>query len=142
MTMRLSTAGRYALRAMVDLALHAGEGPILRKDIAERQEISLQYLSQLLRKLKQAGLVDSVKGPGGGYVLTREASQIRAIDVLRGVEENITPVYCVAEEQIATCPRVDGCPTHWLWKRLDQVIYEVLDSVTLTELCEHSYSSI
>jgi Rrf2 family protein len=127
---------------MVDLALHSGEGPILRKEIAARQEISSQYLSRLMVKLKQAGLVDSVKGPGGGYMLTRDATQIRAIDVLRGVEETVTPVFCVDAEQEFTCPRVDGCPTHWLWKRLDQAIYDVLDSVTLAELCEHSHVSI
>ena len=140
--MRLSTVGRYALRAMVDLALHSGEGPVLRKDIAARQELPLPYLSRLLRKLKQAGLVDSVRGPGGGYILTRDVKQIRAIDVLRGVEETVTPVFCVDAEEEFTCPRIDGCPTHWLWQRLDQAIYDVLDSVTLAELCEHSHFSL
>ena len=140
--MRLSTVGRYALRAMVDLALHAGEGPVLRKEIAARQEISMQYLSRLLLRLKKAGLVDSVKGPGGGYLLTRDAAQIRAIDVLRGVEETVTPVFCVDAEGEFTCPRVDGCPTHWLWMRLDQAIFEVLDSVTLADLCAHSHIPI
>jgi Rrf2 family iron-sulfur cluster assembly transcriptional regulator len=136
--MRLTTAGRYALRAIVDIALHSGEGPVLRKEIAARQEISLQYLSKLLRKLKQAGLVDSVMGPGGGYVLTRDAAQIKAIDVLRGVEETVTPVFCVEAGQEVTCPRVDGCPTHWLWIRLNQAIFDVLDAVTVAELCDHA----
>jgi Rrf2 family protein len=134
--MRISTAGRYTLRAMIDIAQHAADGPVLRKEIAARQEISLHYLTQLLRKLKQAGLVDSVMGPGGGYILTRDAAEIRAIDVLLGAEETMTPVYCVHQEDGNACPRVDGCPSHWLWNRLDQAIYEVLDSVTLADLCE------
>ncbi len=83
--MRLSTLGRYALRAMVDVALHGGEGPVQRREIAERQEISGHYLAQLLAKLRRAGLVQSMLGPGGGYVLARPASEISAGDVLRAV---------------------------------------------------------
>ena len=80
--------------------------------------------------------------PQGGCVRhqPRGWAQIRAIDVLLGVEETVTPVFCVDAEGEFTCPRVDGCPTHWLWNRLDQAIYEVLDSVTLAELCEHSHN--
>ena len=136
--MRLSTVGRYALRAMVDLSLHEEKGPVHCKDIAERQEVSDQYLSQLFLKLKRAGLVESIRGPGGGYMLTRDATQIRAGDVLRAVDETLDPVFCVDGGEGPTCHRVDGCPTHRLWVRLGQVIQEVLDSVTLAELGEGS----
>ena len=136
--MRLSTVGRYALRAMVDLALHADEGPIHCVAIAERQEVSDQYLSQLFLKLKRANLVRSIRGPGGGYVLARDADAIGAGDVLRAVEETLDPVYCVDDGQDLACHRADGCPTHWLWKQLGEAIHSVLDSVSLTELGEHA----
>lgn len=137
--MRLSTVGRYALRAMVDLALHAQEGPVQCKEIAERQEVSNQYLSQLFLKLRRAGLVQSVRGPGGGYTLARDAAQINAGDVLRAVDETLDPVFCVDEGQESACERADGCPTHWLWARLGDAIHQVLDSVTVAELCQHSH---
>lgn len=137
--MRLSTVGRYALRAMVDLALYNEAGPARCAEIARRQEVSDQYLSQLFLKLKRADLVRSVRGPGGGYVLARSADEISAGDVLRAVEETIEPVYCVDEDSQATCPRVEGCPTHWLWAKLGDSISSVLDSVTLAELCEHAH---
>jgi Rrf2 family iron-sulfur cluster assembly transcriptional regulator len=136
--MRLSTVGRYALRAMVDLALHNGEGPVRCQEIAARQELSVQYLSRLFLKLRRAGLIDSVRGPGGGYVLARDATLIRASDVLGAVDEILDPVFCVDRGQEPACHRADGCPTHWLWARLGQAIHELLDSVTLAELCEHS----
>ncbi|MBL7200569.1 MAG: Rrf2 family transcriptional regulator [Anaerolineae bacterium] len=133
--MRLSTLGRYALRAMVDVALHGGEGPVQRREIAERQEISGHYLAQLLAKLRRAGLVQSMLGPGGGYVLARPASEISAGDVLRAVEESLSPVYCVDSNQEGVCQREDGCPTRVLWARLGKAVSEVLDATTLAELC-------
>ena len=134
--MRLSTVGRYALRAMVDLAMHQDRGPVLRQEIAERQEVSNDYLAQLFIKLRRAGLVKSVRGPGGGYMLARDPAKVSAGDVLRAVEETLEPVYCVGDGQGAACHRVDGCPTHWLWMRLGEAIHQVLDSVPLAELCE------
>jgi Rrf2 family iron-sulfur cluster assembly transcriptional regulator len=136
--MRLSTVGRYALRAMVDLTLHSEGGPILCKDIAERQEVSNQYLSQLFLRLKRADLIESVRGPGGGYVLARDAAAISAGDVLRAVEETLDPVFCVDRDPQKTCPRVDGCPTHWLWTQLGEAIHQVLDSVTMSDLCQRA----
>ena len=127
---------------MVDLALYAQQGPVLCKEIAERQEISDQYLSQLLLRLKRAKLVRSVRGPGGGYVLARDAGQISASDVLRAVEETLEPVFCVDDGSQSSCHRVDGCPTHWLWARLGDAINGVLDSVTLDELCQHAGTEI
>jgi Rrf2 family protein len=124
---------------MVDLALHNGDGPVLCKEIAARQEVSSQYLSRLFLKLKRAGLVNSVKGPGGGYVLARDAAQIRAGEVLLAVDEILDPVFCVDRGQESACDRAEGCPTHWLWAQLGDAIHGVLDSVTLADLCEHSY---
>ena len=132
--MRLSTVGRYALRAMVDLALHSGDGPVPCKEIAARQEVSQLYLSRLFLKLTRAGLIDSVKGPGGGYLLARDAARIRASDVLLAVDEILDPVFCVDRGQEPACPRVVGCPTHWLWARLGDAIHEALDAVTVAEL--------
>ena len=136
--MRLSTVGRYALRAMVDLACYGGSEPVPRYEIAARQEVSEQYLAQLFLKLKYAGLVESVRGPGGGYLLALAPTQITAGDVLRAVEETLAPVYCVGDEEDTVCERVDGCPTHWLWQRLGEAIRQTLDSVTLSELCAHA----
>jgi Rrf2 family iron-sulfur cluster assembly transcriptional regulator len=136
--MRLSTVGRYALRAMVDLALYGVEAPAPCAEIARRQEVSDQYLSQLFLKLKRAGLVESVRGPGGGYVLARSPDRISAGQVLRAVDEKLEPVYCVDKGPQTTCHRVDGCPTHWLWAKLGDAIHGVLDSVTLAELCQHA----
>ena len=136
--MRLSTRGRYALRAMIDLALHADEGPVLRSDIAERQEVSADYIEQLFVKLRRAGLIESVRGPGGGYILAKSADQIRAGDIIRTVEGPIALVHCVAPQQEDACHRVDSCVTHLLWKRLSDKVAEVLDSVTLTDLCDQA----
>jgi Rrf2 family protein len=132
--MRVSTRGRYALRAMVDLALHADGEPVLRQEIAERQDISADYVAQLFRPLHKAGLVESVKGPGGGYLLARDAVDITAGDVVRAVEGPVAAVYCVLEDDDPTCNRVDRCATHLLWKRLSAVMTEFLDSVTLQDL--------
>ena len=136
--MRLSTLGRYALRAMVDLASHQDQGPVLRRDIVARQEISSNYLAHLFGRLKQAGLIKSVMGPGGGYVLARNAADISAGDVLRAVDEILEPVFCVDADPRLVCPRVDSCVTHLLWAQLGRHIIELLDSVTLAELCEQS----
>jgi Rrf2 family cysteine metabolism transcriptional repressor len=136
--MRLSTRGRYALRAMIDLALHSDEGPILRSDIAERQEVSAHYIEQLFVKLRRAGLIESFRGPGGGYILAKDADQIKAGDIIRTVEGPIALVHCVAPQQEAACHRVHNCVTHLLWKRLSDKVAEVLDSVTLRELCDQA----
>jgi Rrf2 family protein len=122
---------------MVDLALNVDDSPVPRYEVAERQEISEHYLAQLFLRLRHAGLVESVRGPGGGYVLARHPDTITAGEVLRAVDETLSPVYCVSEDE-EECPRVDGCPTHWLWHRLDAAIRDTLDAVSLAELCEHA----
>ena len=105
--MRISTRGRYALRAMIDLAQHGGSDPVSRQDMSDRQEISADYVAQIFRHLQTAGLVEGVKGPGGGYRLTRDPTLIRAGDVVRAVEGPIAVVRCTLP-----CPGED--PAHSL----------------------------
>ncbi|MGA9348125.1 MAG: Rrf2 family transcriptional regulator [Anaerolineae bacterium] len=136
--MQISTKGRYALRAMIDLGLHVDQGPVLRKDIAERQEISSDYIGQLFVELRKAGFIESVKGPGGGYVLAQDADKIRAGDIIRAVEGPIVLVHCVSPNPEDVCHRMDGCAAHLLWKRLSNTIEEILDSVTLKDLCDQA----
>ena len=136
--MRLSTRGRYAVRAMVDVAMHGADGPVPREQIAARQEVSALYLAQLLAKLGKAGLVESVKGPGGGYLLARPASGIRAGDIIRAVEEPLAPVACVDDPPDEPCHRRAECVTHLLWTELGQRIEAFLDGVTLQDLCDQA----
>ncbi|MGD2143245.1 MAG: Rrf2 family transcriptional regulator [Anaerolineae bacterium] len=135
---RISTRGRYALRAMVDLALHSDEGPVARQDLAARQKISADYVAQLFRRLQDAGLVEGVKGPGGGYRLTRDAGDIRAGDVVEAVEGPLALVHCVEPTGEPACIRVDHCVTHLVWKRLSALMSDFLDSITLQALCDEA----
>jgi Rrf2 family cysteine metabolism transcriptional repressor len=134
---RVSTRGRYALRAMIDLARHAGEEPVLRQDIAQRQNISADYVAQLFRPLHKAGLVEGVKGPGGGYRLARDAAAITAGDVVQAVEGPISVVQCVLPRD-DSCARAERCAAHLLWVQLSAVMTEFLDSVTLQDLCDEA----
>jgi Rrf2 family cysteine metabolism transcriptional repressor len=135
---RISTRGRYALRAMVDLALHAGEETVSRQDIAQRQAISSDYVAQLFRQLSAAGLVEGVKGPGGGYRLAHDAAAISAGDVVQAVEGPVAVVHCTLPDDDPPCNRVDRCVTHLLWKQLSAAMTELLDSVTLKDLCDEA----
>jgi Rrf2 family cysteine metabolism transcriptional repressor len=142
--MRISTRGRYALRAMVDVAQHGDNGPVPRQDISDRQEISADYLAQLFMRLQAAGLVEGVKGPGGGYRLIREPSLIRAGDVVRAVEGPVAVVDCTmpCPDEGPACKRVNHCVTHLLWKRVSEAVTEVLDSVTLKDLADQAKTLI
>ena len=132
--MRVSTRGRYALRIMVDLALHADEGPVPRRDIAARQELSADYGAQLCRRLREAGLIRGVMGPGGGYTLARGAATITAGDVMRAVEGPISIVHCTDSSDEPSCTHLDRCTSHMLWEGLSKVMADFLDSVTLQNL--------
>jgi len=134
--LRVSTKGRYALRAMVDIGLHQEDGPVLRHQIAERQAISANYAAQIFRKLVSAGLVRSTKGPGGGYELAKPPAEIRAGDVLRAIEGPIALVHCVLQEDATPCGRVEGCVTHRLWSDLSSQMESFLDGVTLLRLIQ------
>lgn len=132
--MKLSTKGRYGVRAMADLAQHAGEGPISLKNIAERQDISEPYLEQLFSSLRKGGLVKSVRGAQGGYILGKESRDIRIGDIIRILEGPIAPVNCVAEEDPEFCARAEFCATKTIWAKVRDSISEVLDSITLEDV--------
>ncbi len=136
--MKLSTKGRYGLRAMVDLAQHKDEGPVAVHSIAERQGLSDRYLEQLMVPLKKAGLVKSVRGAQGGYTLARGSEKIIVGDVVRALEGPIAPVECVSEEFPDECARSEECVTRIVWTKMRNAITEALDSFTLADLVEES----
>ena len=134
--MRISTRGQYGLRAMCFLAMNNSRAPTPLRDISEREGISMQYLEQLFRVLREAGLVESVRGAKGGYLLARDPSEISVGDVVRAVEGPIAPVECVdAGEDGECCERQHSCLTRQAWLRLRDSMVETLDSITLSELC-------
>ncbi|MFC2077341.1 RrF2 family transcriptional regulator [Candidatus Bipolaricaulota bacterium] len=135
---RIPTQGRYAVRAMIDIGLHQEQGPVLRQEIARRQEISANYVAQIFRQLTASELVVSVKGPGGGYSLARNPDQICAGDILRAVEGPFALVHCVLEDDEKPCDRTEKCVTHRLWTRLSRNLEEYLDSVTLQDLIDEA----
>jgi Rrf2 family iron-sulfur cluster assembly transcriptional regulator len=129
--MRLTTKGRFAVTALIDLALRSGDGPVTLAGISERQKISLSYLEQLFGKLRRNSLVDSVRGPGGGYCLARPTELITVADIVRAVDESFDATQCGGREN---CRDEDRCMTHELWATLNFKMYEYLTSVTLSEL--------
>ncbi|MCB2262063.1 MAG: Fe-S cluster assembly transcriptional regulator IscR [Candidatus Thiosymbion ectosymbiont of Robbea hypermnestra] len=131
--MRLTTKGRYAVTAMLDLALHHGRGPIALADIAERQGISLSYLEQLFSRLRTRALVSSVRGPGGGYKLMREASEIPVAEVISAVDENVDTTRCGGAHN---CRNQGPCLTHDLWQDLSTRIYDYLNHISLQDLVD------
>lgn len=131
--MKLSTKGRYAVMAMTDLGKTNTGKPVALADVAERQEISLSYLEQLFGKLRRAGLVKSVRGPGGGYLLSRSAEDIRISDVIQAVDEPINATRCSQAEGCHTDKA--RCLTHDLWQALTYQIHLYLSSVTLADVC-------
>ena len=132
--MKLSTKGRYATRALLDLALHFGEGPILVKDISRRQEFSDRYLEQILTRLKAAGLVRVVRGARGGFFLARQPSEITVIEIIRIMEGSTAPVECI--DHADYCSRSEHCVTREVWTELKSAIDGVLESITLQNLVE------
>ncbi|MEW6698069.1 MAG: RrF2 family transcriptional regulator [Bacillota bacterium] len=133
--MRLSTKGHYGLKAMFDLAMHYGSEPIPLKTVAERQGISEHYLEQLIAVLRKIGLVKSVRGAQGGYILAKPPSEIKVGDVVRALEGPIAPLDCVSEYEPASCEKVDYCISRDIWARVRDSIAEVLDSITLEDMC-------
>ena len=131
--MRLTTKGRYAVTAMLDLALNATQGPISLADISRRQEISLSYLEQLFSKLRQRSLVSSVRGPGGGYKLSRSADEISVAQIVDAVNESIDTTNC---DRQGNCLQGQQCLTHHLWIDLSDRIHAFLSGITLASLVE------
>ncbi len=133
--MRLTTKGRYAVTAMLDLALHYKDGPITLADISQRQGISLSYLEQLFSRLRKHGLVDSARGPGGGYRLSRSAAEIAVADVITAVDEKVDATRCGGK---ANCQGEHRCLTHELWTDLSNQIYQFLAGINLAHLVERN----
>jgi len=136
--LKLSTRGEYGLRAMFDLAQHFGEGPTSLKSVAERQDISEHYLEQLIASLRKSGLVRSIRGAQGGYILAREPAEITVGDVIRVLEGPIAPMDCVNEEEAESCNRASYCITKGIWERLRDSVNSVLDSITLQDMCDEA----
>jgi len=128
--MRLTTKGRYAATAMMDLAIHAGEGSISLHDIAEHQGISLPYLEKLFAKLRKRGLVTATRGPGGGYRLAKSTEEISIADVIAAVGEKVDITRCHGEEN---CQDGNRCLTHTLWALLSEQLSECLGSISLAD---------
>jgi Rrf2 family protein len=131
--LKISTKGRYALRMMLDIALHDNGVPVRIKDISARQEISLKYLEQIVSALVRAKYLKSVRGPQGGYLLAKKASEYTVGDILRVTEGSLSPVECLAGD-VNDCPRRGSCVTLRLWEELDEAISKVVDSYTIEDL--------
>lgn len=132
--MRLTSKGRYAVTAMLDVALHSQEGPVPLADISERQGISLSYLEQLFSRLRKNGLVASVRGPGGGYLLGKAAADIAVGAVITAVDESVDATRCQGKEG---CQGGTRCLTHALWRDLSERISGFLNNITLAELVDN-----
>jgi Rrf2 family transcriptional regulator, iron-sulfur cluster assembly transcription factor len=131
--MRLTTKGRFAVTAMIDLAMQHGTDPVTLAEISQRQKISLSYLEQLFAKLRRRGLVDSVRGPGGGYSLAKDMAQVSVADIILAVDEPIDATQCAGKEN---CQDDKKCITHDLWAKLNEHILNYLGGVTLRQLVD------
>ena len=131
--MRLTTKGRYAVTAMLDLALHQGKRPVTLQDIAMNQEISLSYLEQLFARLRQSGLVRGTRGPGGGYRLAQDASEVSIAGIITAVDEKADLTRCGGTSD---CQQGEECLTHELWAELSEKIYQFLDDISLADLIQ------
>lgn len=130
--MRLTTKGRYAVTAMLDLAINAEENPVSLADISERQDISLSYLEQLFAKLRRYKLVSSIRGPGGGYKLSKASQLINIADIIDAVNESVDARRCKGKS--SGCNGGDLCLTHYLWHDLSEQIHDFLHNITLADL--------
>ena len=133
--MKLTSKGRYAVTAMLDLAFHSQAGPVTLSNISQRQDISLSYLEQLFTRLRKCKIVSSTRGPGGGYSLSRPADRIAVAEVIAAVDEDVDSTACSGANN---CHEGNQCLTHELWKDLSQDIYQFLSGITLGSLMEES----
>ena len=138
--MRLTTKSRYGARAIFDIAYHSSGIPVQIKDISQRQEIPQRYLEQIFHKLKKAKIVKSVRGPGGGYLLTKDPEKITVGDIIQAMREPIDPVFCVDNEAGSNnkCSRAGECVTRQIWKEAGERITRYFDSITIANLCERA----
>ena len=135
--MKISTKGRYALRMLIDLALHEREGYVSLKDVSERQGISKKYLEQIVPMLNRSGILRTNRGNHGGYMLAKAPEELTVAEVLRATEGDLAPVACL-ETGAITCPRAAQCPTLFIWEGLDRVVSNYLDSITLRDILEQT----
>jgi Rrf2 family protein len=139
--MKLSTRGRYGLKAMFQLATHYGEGPIPLKNIADEQDLSDNYLEQLVSALRKEGLLNSVRGAQGGYMLARPPEEITVGNILRVLEGNLAPTDCVMDEEYE-CEKEESCVTKLVWVRIRDSINDVIDSITLKDMLDEQAKMI
>ena len=137
--MKISTKGRYALRLMLDVALNSNGSAVPLRDVAQRQEISDKYLEQIVTQLSRAGLVRSVRGAGGGYLLTRDPAEYTVGEILRTLEGNLAPVSCVDQDDVCRCGRADQCVTVEVWREIQAAVSSVVDHITLADLVERQH---
>ncbi len=136
--MKLSTKGRYGLRAMIDLAQYGGGEPVSLASIAARQNISENYLEQLIARLRKAGLVEGFRGAGGGYLLKRPAEEISVGDILRALEGSLSPVECPGLLGNGGCSGEDLCVAKYVWKKINESVNRTVDEMKLSDLAEES----
>ena len=137
--MKLSTKGRYGLRAVLDIALHYEEDTVALSSIAERENISINYLEQLIAKLRKAGVVNSIRGAQGGYVLAKSPEEISVGDILRALEGDLNPVDCAeVQGNKASCQSAEICVTKYVWMRISDSINNTVDTMMLSELLEQN----
>ena len=133
--MKISTKGRYALRMLIDLAIHQNEGCVALKDIAERQDISKKYLEQIVPLLNKSGMLKTNRGYQGGYMLAKKTDEYTVGDILRVTEGSLAPVSCL-EYDNNECPRADECMTLYIWEGLYKTVSEYLDGITLQDIID------
>lgn len=136
--MKLSTKGRYGLRAVLDIAVYGREEAVALSCTSEREGISINYLEQLVPKLKKAGILNSIRGAQGGYVLAKPAEEISVGDVLRALEGSLSPVDCGELDGEEGCSAAKSCVTKYVWKKISDSINETVDAITLAELVKES----
>jgi len=138
--MKVSSRGEYAMRAMLELALRYGEGPVPIAEIARAQDVPRRYLEQILLVLQRGQFARSVRGPSGGYYLHRPPDTVRVADVIRAMDGPLAPVPCVSQLAYEECPRQGGCGLRWLWKQARDLLADLLENTTLAELVAHDSS--
>jgi Rrf2 family protein len=138
--MKISTKGRYALRTLIDLAQHSGEGLVPLKDIAARQEISQKYLEQIVTQMSKAGFLQGVRGPQGGYRLARDTRDYNMAEILQTIEGSLAPVSCL-ETETNQCERCASCATVDMWSGLYKTVTDYLGSITLQDLLDKANTS-
>ena len=135
--MKFSTRSRYGVRAMFELAIHDIDNPMSLKTIAKNQNLSEHYLEQLMSALRKGGLINSTRGAQGGYVLAKAPKEIRISDIVQILEGPIVPVGCVSQDSDSICDNIENCVTYPIWKKVQEKVIEVLDSITLASLIEN-----